>query len=44
MNEAANDIPAFTIINIELPVVNGFQIGFSGACALKKINCFYCNT
>ncbi len=36
MNEAANDIPAFTIINIELPVVNGFQVGFSGACALKE--------
>lgn len=36
MNEAANDIPDFTIINIELPVVNDFQIGFSGACALNE--------
>ncbi len=36
MNELVNDIPAFTIINIELPVVNGYQIGFSGACALNE--------
>lgn len=36
MNELMNDVPAFTIINIELPVVNGFRIGFSGACALNE--------
>lgn len=33
--EDAIDIPPFKIISIELPMVNGYQIGFSGACAMN---------
>jgi len=28
--------PPFTILNISLPMVNNFPVGFSGACALNK--------
>ncbi len=36
LHEDATDIPPFKIIRIELPVVNGFQIGFSGACVVSE--------
>lgn len=29
-------LPPFQIINVSLPVINSFQIGFSGACALGE--------
>lgn len=29
-------IPSFVIIPVQLPVVNGFQVGFSGACTLDE--------
>ncbi|GDX51261.1 hypothetical protein LBMAG27_03080 [Bacteroidota bacterium] len=36
LHEDATDIPPFKIIMIELPMVNGFQIGFSGACTINE--------
>jgi hypothetical protein len=31
-----NEMPSFSIIPVALPVVNGFQVGFSGACTMDN--------
>ena len=36
LQEDAHNLPPFNIIDVELPVVNDIQIGFSGACAINE--------
>ncbi len=31
----SDDLPPFSLIDVSLPLINNFQIGFSGVCALN---------